>query len=231
MKDFNRRQKRCVKAIETVLTQLRKKESPTETMDSLAMHFASPSAILESGAHTLMQEGLNEAEAQLFQLIPDLTRHSMRAKFGDYPKIDRLSVAREYLKTLYIGVPIEQFNVLYLDSGGRLIQCKMLQKGNVDETPFYLEHLLQDVIFSGASAIVLSHNHPGGTLRPSQADIRCTLNAIIALVSLNVLLLDHIIIADDQAVSLRDTAHIAVPIWNNQDPSSALLRNWLDVSL
>lgn len=231
MNEFNLRQKRCLNAIESVLTQLRKKESPTEAMNSLKMHFCSPSAILESSVHTLTQTGLTEAEAQLFQLIPDLTRHSKRAKFGDRPKLDKLSIAGEYLKTLYIGIPIEQFHVLYLDANGRLIQCKMLQKGNVDETPFYLEHLLQDVIFSGASAIVLSHNHPGGTLRPSKADIRCTLNTIIALVSLNVLLLDHIIIADDQAISLRDTGYVSISIWDNQDPSSALLRNWLDVRL
>lgn len=231
MKDFNRRQKRCISAIQAVLMQLRKKESPNEIMDSLKMRFVSPSGIIESSVHTLMREGLTEPEAQLLRLIPDLTRHSMRAKFGEHPKIDRLSIAGEYLKTLYIGVPIEQFNVLYLDSGGRLIQCKMLQKGNVDETPFYLEHLLQDVIFSGASAIVLSHNHPGGTLRPSQADIRCTLNTILALLPLNVILLDHIIIADDQAVSLRDNAFISVPLWIDQDPGSALLRNWLDTTL
>lgn len=229
MSRLNRRQKRCMSAMETVLKSLRKKKFEAGIMASMEERFSSPSTILESSFHTLLSEGFSESEAQLFSLIPGLTRYTLREQFGAHPRIDRLSIAGEYLKTLYVGVSIEQFNVLHLDASGRLIQCKMLQRGSVDETPFYLDHLLQDVIHSGASAIVLSHNHPGGTLRPSSADIQCTLSAIGALYPLDVLLLDHIIIADDRAVSLRDNASVPVHLWNGQDPDNALLRNWLDV--
>lgn len=214
-------------AIEDAMRHLRKKESPDALLAVLKDRFLSAGGILESATPQLVSAGLTEPEAQLFDLIPDLTRHVTRMKFGERPVINRLSVAGEYLKTLYTGVPIEQFYALYLNASGRLIQCKLLQKGSVDEAPFYLDQVLQDVILTGAEAIVLSHNHPGGTLRPSKADLRCTLNAISALYSLNVPLLDHIIIADDQAVSLRDNAFVPIALWINQDPSSALLRNWL----
>lgn len=231
MTPLNRRQKRCMTAIEGVMKHLRRKENPKEISAALQRRFASPSGALESSVYALTAEGLNESEAQLLKLIPDLTRYTMRERFGDHPRLDKLSIAGEYLKTLYVGVPIEQFNVLYLDDSGRLIQCKTLQKGNVDETPFYLEHLLQDVIFTGADAIVLSHNHPGGTLKASRADTQCTANAIAALAPIGVLLLDHIIVADDLAVSLRGNGFIDHHIWNAQDSSSALLQHWVDVSL
>lgn len=229
MSRLNRRQKQCMNAIESTLKILRKKNYEAGFMTSVEDHLSSPSAILESSFHTLQDEGFSESEAQLFSLIPSLTRYTLREQFSLHPRIDKLSIAGEYLKTLFVGVSIEQFYILHLDASGRLIQCKMLQRGNVDETPFYLDHLLHDVIDSGASAVVISHNHPGGTLRPSNADIHCTLTAISALFPLGILLLDHIIIADDQAVSLRDNAFVPVQVWNGQDPGNPLLRNWLDI--
>lgn len=231
MTAFNRRQKRCMTAIECILEDLHPKKDPKALSAALQHRFVSSSGILESSVYTLTAEDMPEADAQLLRLIPDLTRYTMREQFGDHPMLDNLSSAGEYLKTLYVGVPIEQFNVLYLDHSGRLIQCKNLQKGNVDETPFYIEHLLQDVIFSGADAIVLSHNHPGGTLKPSRADVQCTTHAITALTVVGVMLLDHIIIADDQAISLRGNGFVNRHLWDAQNPSSALLRNWVDVSL
>lgn len=226
-----RRKTRCMHAVADVLAQTRKKDAPDDILPLLKEHFLSPSGILESSAYMLEKEGLSETDAQLLSLIPDLTRYTMREKFGAHPKIDRLSIASEYLKTLYVGMPVEQFNVLYLDANGRLIQCKLLQQGSVDETPFYISHLLQDVVFTNASAIVLSHNHPGGTKRPSRADMESTINAMSALLSIGVLLLDHIIIADGTPVSMRGYGSIATKIWPLQDSSSALLRNWLDIEV
>lgn len=218
-------------AIEGVIKYLCPNENPKTISHALQKRFLSPSGTLETSVYALMSEGMDEPGAQLLNLIPELTRYSMREQFGLHPKLDKLSCAGEYLKTLYVGVPIEQFNILHLDASGRLIQCRNLQSGSVDETPFYLDHLLQDVIFVGSEAIVLSHNHPGGTLRPSHADVQCTAHAIAALSSIGVMMLDHIIVADDLAVSLRGNGFINRHIWNAQDPSSALLRDWVDVSL
>ena len=225
------RQKRCLNAIENALKQLRKKDYSDELMDGLRSRFLSGSCILESSAYMLAAADLTEAEAQLLDLIPDLTRLTMRETFGSSPRLNRLSAAGEYLRSLYIGVPIEQFYALCLDDSGKLIRCELLQKGGVDEAPFYLDTLLQAVIVSGASAVVLSHNHPGGTPHPSRADISCTITAIGALYSIGISLLDHIIIADEQIVSFRRGGYTDTGIWIDQDPSSALLRRWLDEPL
>lgn len=222
----NRRQNRCMNAIEAILRQLRKKKYSGELIEGLESRFLSGSGVLESNVHMLSTEGLSESESQLLELIPDLSRLVMREQFGVFPRLDNVSAAGDYLKTRFIGVPIEQFYALCLDPSGRMIDCRLLQKGNVDETPFYLDTLLQSVILSKASAVVLSHNHPGGTKRPSKADVNCTVSAINALFSIGVPLLDHIIIADDTAISMRSDGYIDADLWDSQDPSSALLRNW-----
>ena len=230
MNASQRRRHRCMCAIEDVLKLLRKKESPEETLNSLQSRYLSPGGILESGYCSLSRESLTEPEALLLSLVPDLTRHCLSMEYGLHPRLDRLSIASQYLRTLYIGITIEQFYLLCLDASGKLIERILLHKGSVDETPFYLAHVLQSITATDASAIVLSHNHPGGSLRPSQADILCTVEALRALQPLDVMMLDHIIIGNGQAISLRNTGFIAASIWADQAPSSALLRNWIDVA-
>lgn len=229
MSASDRRQRRCAHAIEDVLRFLRKKGDTRTTMVELNDHFLSPAGILESNPHELMKSSLTESEAQLLALIPGLTRYTLRSSFGPHPQLDRLSIASEYLKTLFVGLPVEQFYLLCLDDGGRLIQCPLLQSGTIDATSFYLGHLLQAVVVTGAKAIVLSHNHPGGTLRPSSADIACTIAAMKALLPLRIPVLDHIVIADNQAISMRYNGLINIHHWISQDPTNPLVVNWLDI--
>ena len=170
--------RRCLKAIGGILEFLEKDKYDPDQLRRLEARFLSPSGIVEANVHELRKEGLAESNAQLLALIPSLTRYCLRMNYGEHPKLTTLPAAAQYLKSLYIGIPIEQFYLLCLDSSGRLIECLLLQKGTIDETPFYLGHLLQALVTAGADAIVLCHNHPGGTPRPSQADVRCTLDAL-----------------------------------------------------
>ena len=77
------------------------------------------------------------------------------------------------------------------------------------------------------AAIVISHNHPGNTLRPSQEDIDCTHELLHALDAVGIPLLDHIIIAGRSAVSMRENGFVPTALWMKQKPQSALLRDWL----
>ena len=199
--------RRCLKAIGGILEFLEKDKYDPDQLRRLEARFLSPSGIVEANVHELRKEGLAESNAQLLALIPSLTRYCLRMNYGEHPKLTTLPAAAQYLKSLYIGIPIEQFYLLCLDSSGRLIECLLLQKGTIDETPFYLGHLLQALVTAGADAIVLCHNHPGGTPRPSQADVRCTLDALRALHALGVVML-----------------------WDQQDSESRLLCHWLDGS-
>ena len=211
-----RRAERCANAIEDVLCFLRRSEREEATMHRLMLRFASPAGILEASQHELCKEDLKTAEAQLLSLMPGLTRYIARSAFGEGPRLDNVVKAAAYLKALYIGLPIEQFYLLCLDASGRLIEVRRLQSGTIDETPFYLGSVLQCVVDSGAFAVVLSHNHPGGTLYPSDADLRCTNDAERALKLIGIRLVDHIIIADGQAVSFRQNGYLtADPAFND----------------
>lgn len=208
---------------------MHKKDDIRDVLSALDQRFPGPGGLLDANAFELRREGLSDSEAQLLSMIPGLTRYARRHEYKPHPKLSTLSAAVAFAQTLYIGVTIEQFYVLCLDSAGHLIECRMLQQGTVDETPFYVSHLLQAAVTCDAHAVVLCHNHPAGTMRPSNADIQSTLDAFEALYPLQITLLDHIIICHDKFVSIRDLGYISPSVWSGQNTSSPLLRNWLDV--
>ncbi len=189
--------------------------------------FIAPASVFESGAHVLENMDMHKSDALLFSLIPGVARYTQLERFGRAPKLDTFGKAGEYLKSLFLGRTFEHFYMLALDASGRLISCVFLQRGTTDSAPFYVRHVLGEVVRTRAQAIVISHNHPNNTLLPSRDDIRCTLSLMTALQPLGVPLLDHVVVADQQAVSIRDLGYIAANVWQAQAPGSALLSGWL----
>ena len=118
--------------------------------------------------------------------------------------------------------------MLSLDRSGRLLACVLLQRGTTDSAPFYVRHVLREAVRTHAHAIVISHNHPNNTMRPSRADVNCTLSLIASLQPLGVPLLDHVVVANHQAISIREAGFIARNIWQAQAPGDALLNRWLE---
>ncbi len=192
----------------------------------LRRRFIAPAAIFESSAHILQNMDIPRADALLLTLVPGIARCMLLERFGRAPRLDRFAKAGEYLKALFLGRVFEHFYMLALDPSGRLLSCVFLQRGTTDSAPFYVRHVLSEVVRTRAHAIVISHNHPNNTLLPSQSDINCTLNLISALQPLGVPLLDHIIVADHQAVSMRDTGLVFDRTWILQNPGEPLLQRW-----
>ena len=231
LNDPNEQNERLYNAVENVLARLHKRESPAERMAMIRARYPSPVFFIESNAYTLRKLGLPRLDAFFFSIIPELTRLDCRESFGKRPRLNKLSIMSEYLKSLFIGVHVECFYAILLDSRGYLIQTALIRKGTTDTALFYLKDALSLAVQREAKAIVLCHNHPRGTLRPSQEDINCTLSAINAFASLGIPMLDHVIIARDRAVSMRDCGSVPTRLWDLQQPSSKLLREWIDVNL
>ena len=216
-------QARCLNAVEDALAFLRRDGSAPQALEALKKRFCSAGSLLEAGAYELEQSGLTAGEARLLSLVPGFARQSLRSRFSPHPKLENVFAATELLKALFLGIPFEQFFVLNLDASGRLISTRLLGRGTLDETPFYLGDLLKCVVEEGAQAVILSHDHPGGTLQPSRADLDCTREAAQALELLGVALIDHIIIADGRGVSFRQNG--LLPMAPGLCP--ALNRRWL----
>ena len=92
---------------------------------------------------------------------------------------------------------VERFGVLYLDSQNRVICFETLFTGTLSQTSVYPREVVRAALRHNASAVVLTHNHPSGSLTPSRADEALTRNLKDALALVDVRVLDHIITSPD----------------------------------
>ena len=222
---------RLYDAIRRTQAFMHKRVPPDDMVALIRDRFPTPKYFVEANRYTLMQTGLPRLDAFYYSLIPHLPRTALCQTQGMRPKLNRASLMAEYLRALFIGLHEECFYLILLDSTGKLIRSALLQHGSTDSAPFYLRPVLSTAIQENARYIVLAHNHPRGTLRPSKEDLLCTLKVLNAVTPLRVPLLDHIIIARQRAVSIRETGLIPDMLWMTAAPQSRIARDWLDVEL
>ena len=222
------RDERAFLAVEAMLEQLHPREDTAARMRALREHFASADALFRADVHMLEDLGIHANDALLLNRLPELSRLMRRVNFEKHPLLGRLCDATEYLVSCYHGLQVERFVLFCLDARGRLKEQVILHDGISDTALFDLRKLLSEAIRTQADAVLISHNHPGLTLRPSAYDIDCTHDAINALTAVGIPLLDHVIVAGRQVVSLRQYGYISAAGWLNQSPDHRLLRGWLD---
>lgn len=221
------RNERAFQAVRAMLDHLHPKADNAALVDALQDHFASADALFCAGPGVLERLGMASSDALLLSRLPELSRCIQRGQFDVRPRLSRLSEAGEYLVALFHGLQVERFYLLCLSPSGRLIERVLMQEGTSDTALYSLRRMLAEAIRTDASALIVSHNHPGLTLRPSREDVACTRDTIRALTAVGIPLLDHIIVAGRQAVSLRQNGFIPAAQWINQRPELRLLRNWL----
>lgn len=228
MKEDAARNERAFRAIEALLARLHPREDAHALTESLRAQFVSADALFRAGGHMLERAGLRPADALLLSRLPELSRCMQRERFARRPRLDRLCLAADYLTANFHAFQVERFYMLCLDARGRLKERVFLQEGTSDSALFSLKAMLAEVVRVDPRAVILSHNHPGRTLRPSQEDLDCTLAALRALTVVGVPMLDHVIVAGERAVSLRQNGFIPARQWLNQQPENRLLRLWLE---
>jgi DNA repair protein RadC len=112
--------------------------------------------------------------------------------------------ARDYLTTRLGTRDHEVFTVLFLDNRHRLIDCQEMFRGTIDGASVHPREVVKEAIQRGAAAVILAHNHPSGVAEPSQADELITQRLRDALALVDIRVLDHLIVAGGDVVSLAE---------------------------
>jgi DNA repair protein RadC len=102
----------------------------------------------------------------------------------------------------------ERFAVLFLDIKHRILGTKVITIGTATETLAHPRDVFKEVIRQGATRLIVAHNHPSGSLDPSQEDIVLTRQLLEAANILGIPLLDHLILGNGDFVSLRQTTSL-----------------------
>lgn len=148
--------------------------------------------------------GVSENTAILVSLIPPVARRYFTAKWGEKPKLTSSSKAGEYAISLFAGRTYEAFQVICLDSQNRVNYAALVQEGTLTEAPVYPRLVVEAVLRHKANSVILAHNHPGGSMQPSRADIEVTGRISKALEAISVKVVDHIIVAGDKYFSFKE---------------------------
>ncbi len=176
---------------------------------SLMQRYGSLSAVLSAPVEDLQKvEGVGERAAALIHLVPQLYR---RARLSDAAQITILNSterAGAFLLERFSGERKEVLYQLCLDRKGKLLSCKRIGEGGVSSAALDLRRLMENALLSSASAVILSHNHPSGIALPSQDDYATTERVKAALETIGVTLVDHIIVADGDFVSMAESGYL-----------------------
>lgn len=147
---------------------------------------------------------VSENTAILVSLLPSIARYYLKSK---REKIDLLlnnpKKAGEYAVPMFIGMHYESFVIFCLNSQNVVIHEEIVQEGTLSEVSVYPRRIVELALLNKAHSIILAHNHPGGSLTPSQEDINITKTIISALDVFEIKVRDHIIVAGEDYLSLK----------------------------
>lgn len=167
--------------------------------------YGSLAAVLEADPKDLASiSGIGNNTAVLLSLIPSLARIYFKDKWRDKPLLNSSSKAGEYMVSLFAGRNYEVFYVICLDAQNRVNYAALVHEGTINEAPVYPRLIVETALRHQANSVILAHNHPGGTLQPSSADIEVTKRITAALDAISISVVDHIIVAGDRHLSLAE---------------------------
>ena len=153
----------------------------------------------------LMQfKGIGEAKAITIAAALELGRRRRAGEALQRKKITSSQSVFELMQPIIGELPHEEFWIVYLNNSNKVLQTSQLSKGGITGTLVDVRLAFKNALQLGAVAVILAHNHPSGTLKPSQPDIKLTQKLKTAGESLDIKVLDHLIITEKAYFSFAD---------------------------
>jgi DNA repair protein RadC len=136
--------------------------------------------------------------------VLELARRAMGQQLREREAFHSPDTVGRYLQLHLAHLPHEVFAVLFLDAQHRMLAMEELFRGTLTQTSVYPREVVLRALHHRAAAVVLAHNHPSGSVQPSRADEALTHNLRAALALVDVRVLDHIIVAPGQVLSMAE---------------------------
>lgn len=198
-----------VQILELLLFYCIPRRDTNELAHSLLERFGSLSQVMDAPVEELCTvPGVSENTAALLTMIPQAGRCYLRDRTVKTRILPTLDSCAQYLQPYFFGKNVETVYLLCLDAKCRLLCCRKLSEGDVNSTELPIRRVVEAALAARASSVLLAHNHPGGVAIPSHADIRATMNVAAALRAVDVQLIDHIVLCDDDYVSLMQSGYL-----------------------
>lgn len=149
-------------------------------------------------------KGIGEAKAISIIAALELGRRRRGEEALQQKKIESSHSVFELMQPIIGELPHEEFWIVYVNNNNKVIHKNQLSKGGITGTLVDVRLVMKTAIEVGATGLLLAHNHPSGTLKPSEADKQITQKLKVAADSLDIKVLDHLIITEKAYFSFAD---------------------------
>ena len=195
-----------IQALELLLFYAIPRADTNSIAHRLLEHFGSLSQVLEANPVELKKiSGVGENGALLLNLIPQMGRFYMTDRASAPGVLTTLEQCAQYLMPRFFGRKLETVFLLCLDAKCKVLCCREIGEGGTNSTGISIRRVVETALGVNATSVVLAHNHPSGVALPSPEDIQTTRRVAMALQAVEIVLVDHIIVADDDYVSIAQS--------------------------
>jgi DNA repair protein RadC len=177
-------------------------KSAIDLADDLLKRFGSVAKMLESDLRGI--KGLGPAKSAQFAAAFEILRRSLDEKLKERSALTSPGAVRDYLRLTLGRKDEEVFVCLWLDAQHKVTGVEEAFRGTLTQTSVYPREIVKKALARNAAAVIFAHNHPSGVAQPSQADELLTRNLREALALVDVKVLDHFIVAGNQAISFAE---------------------------
>ncbi len=173
---------------------------------ALLDRFGSVGAVLEAPLAELKEvPGMGDGATGFFALLQELDRYRLDNQSTRSVFLNTVEQCGYYLLPKFHNRRNEMVFLLCLDAKCKVLCCKEVGEGSVNSASIPVRRLVEMALAANATAVVLAHNHPSGLAVPSEEDVCTTRRVGKALNAVDIQLVDHIIVADGDFISLAQS--------------------------
>ena len=173
---------------------------------SLMARFGSFPLVMEASIDELKKvEGIGENAAAFLKLVAETGKYYPVKKESDTKILSSPDAFGKFFVPRFRNLRNETVMMICLDAKCKLICCHELGQGSVNSANISTRRIAEVALGVNATSVVLAHNHPSGLAIPSNDDINTTRHIAQVLAAVDVVLADHIVVADDDYVSMAES--------------------------
>ena len=172
-------------------------KSAVDLAHELIAHFGTLSRLFQANINELSSiKGMGQAKYVQLQAVLEMSRRALKDTLAQSPSFNQMAALKTFIQLQFTGLTQETLMVLFFHPNLSLIGIETLATGSSTQVELPTRLIAQRALSQNAHSIILAHNHPHGDAQPSIDDVHNTILLQKHLQPLNIMVLDHFIIAD-----------------------------------
>lgn len=176
---------------------------------ALIRKFGSFASVVDATPKELQEVmGVGPAGAAAIKIVKGAATAYLKQGLVECDAVSSPEAVARYSRMAWAGEPNESVHALFIDNRNRVRRAEQIATGTVNRAAAYPRKVVESALQARATGVILVHNHPSGSLDPSAEDERFTCEAQQALKTVDIRLVDHVIVSRDGWLSFRTTGRL-----------------------